>query len=116
MNGVAQQWRDCGASTDSSRRLPSFEDLCMKDTKTKNINVSMGEEDDVESGEGMAVDSEKFRKQENASVAKQLENIEYLQELLDYDSAKMTAYKPKETNLLANVKPKFTEDDKDIAG
>ena len=110
----SQSFWHASSEEGEAKRLPSIEDLCMKDTKTKNVNVAIDEED---IGDGIAIDSEKFRKQENVSVAQQLEKIEYLQELLDYDTAKAAEYKAlKETNLLANVKSKFSDCDKEASG
>lgn len=92
--------------------LPSLEDLYMKDTKTLNTNVLATEylDDDV------ATDSDKFHKPDNLTRSPQqasdlFENFEQLNDLLSYEATKDASLKPvKETNLLANMKEKFSDD------
>ncbi len=97
-------------STDAEeRKLPSLEDLYMKDTKTLNTNVLASEF----LHEEVTLDSEKFHKQDNTEMPQEEDfSLNHLNDLLSVDPAKGDEVKPfKESNLLANVHDKFSEDD-----
>lgn len=86
------------------KRLPSIEDFCMKGTKTLNTNVLASEFID----ESIATDSEKFHKPDN--MTRTTDPYENLPDFL-VSEVKGAGAKPfKDTNLLANVRDKFSDD------
>ena len=110
----------------SNKRLPTIEDLCMKDTKTLNTNVlAMEFSDDV-----IAMDSHKYHKPDNtnrpsdddattnlAMTADDVDAAASITSLADKcddddDPMKGESLKSaiKETNFLANQKVKFSDD------
>ena len=103
---------DVDLEKDGHRKLPSLEDLYMKDTKTLNTNVLVTEYMDEE----VATDSDKFHKPDNLTHSPQhaadlFDNFEQLNDLLAYDASKDASLKVvKDTNLLANIKDKFADD------
>ena len=92
-------------SSIAGKRLPSIEDFYMKGTKTLNTNVLASEF----INETVTTDSEKFHKPDN--VTRPTDPYEHLTDFL-MSEVKGAGAKPlKETNLLANVKDKFSDDD-----
>ena len=88
----------------SGKRLPSIEDFYMKGTKTLNTNVLASEFID----ESVTMDSDKFHKPDN--MTRTTDPYENLSDFL-MSEVKGAGAKPlKETNLLANVRDKFSDD------
>ena len=102
------------AVPDGHRKLPSIEDICMKDTKTLNTNVlATGYMHEV-----IATDSEKFHKPENTnrslsspvSLLEDANSFVPLSDLMACDTSKEDFKPVKDTNLMANICDKFGED------
>ena len=121
---------------DVDKKLPTFEDLCMKDTKTLNTNVLAADVDD----DVMAIDSQKYHKPDNTNrlqegdaggddlqvlnddelVGDEAAAVEMAakggsgEEMKASDMLKLSSIK--ETNFLANQRPKFADDSCDGGG